>query len=169
VKSSGIEFVEVPALDARSPSTALKQKGRSTFQVELLAPGRGEEIGAAPAPEFGIHAVTLPYFGYLLEESQVTALLAREGCSAVRVPVAERFAIHKLIVSQLRRAGAKSQKDQAQALVLCAAVGELDPGALESAVQSIPLRARKHFQRARLLLRDALEKHHPRAWDALNS
>ncbi|MEA2164457.1 MAG: Nucleotidyltransferase [Thermoanaerobaculia bacterium] len=40
--------------------------------------------------------------GYLLKESQLTAVLTRERSCAVRVPVPERFAIHKLIVSALR-------------------------------------------------------------------
>ncbi|MGZ5459847.1 MAG: GSU2403 family nucleotidyltransferase fold protein [Thermoanaerobaculia bacterium] len=170
LKSSGIEFVEVPVLDRRSPSTAFKQRGRSTFQVELLAPGRGDEIASKPVPELGAHAVTLPFLGYLLAESQVTALLAREGCSAVRVPLPERFAIHKLIVSQLRRGrDARAQKDRGQALVLCAALGDMHPGALESAVRSVPVRARGHLRRALDPLRQPLEKEHPRAWEELNA
>ena len=35
----------------RAPATSFKQKGRSTFQVDLLAPGRGEEIGSVAVPE----------------------------------------------------------------------------------------------------------------------
>lgn len=167
---SGIEFVDVPGLDPRAPSTAFKQRGRATFQVELLAPGRGEEISSKPVPELAAHAVTLPHLGYLLAESQVTTLLAREGCVAVRVPLPERFAIHKLIVSQLRRGrDAKARKDRAQALVLCAALGDLHPGALESAVQSVPARARGHLRRAFEPLREPLVEQHPRAWDELHS
>ena len=170
LKTSGIDFVEVPELDSRAPSTALKERGRSTFQVELLAPARGDEIAATAAPELGVHAVTLPFLGYLVAESQVTALLAREGCSAVRVPLAERFAVHKLIVSQLRRGrDAKTQKDRAQALVLCASLGDMHPGALESAVKEVPRRALKDLRRALEQIRQPLENEHPRAWDELNS
>lgn len=170
LKKSGIEFVDVPGLDPRAPSTAFKQRGRSTFQVELLAPGRGDEISSKPVPELAAHALTLPHLGYLLAESQVTALLAREGCSAVRVPLAERFAVHKLIVSQLRRGrDAKAQKDRAQALVLCAALGDLHPGALESAVQRVPARVRGHLRRAIEPLRETLGEKHPRAWAELHS
>lgn len=167
---SGIEFVDVPGLDLRAPSTAFKQRGRSTFQVELLAPGRGDEISSKAVPELAAHAVTLPHLGYLLAESQVTTLLATAGCTAVRVPLPERFAVHKLIVSQLRRGrDAKAQKDRAQALVLSAALGDLHPGALESAVLSVPTRARGHLRRALEPLRETLGRKHPRAWDELHS
>lgn len=167
---SGIEFIEVPQLDRGAPPTSYKQRGRSTFQVELLAPGRGDEVGSAAVPELHAHAVTLPFFGYLLEQSQMTALLAREGCCAVRVPVPERFAVHKLIVSILRRGrDAKVQKDRAQALVLCAALGDLHPGALRSAVDDLPRRAVKHFRSVLQYLREPLELAHSRAWEELNA
>lgn len=169
LRSTGVPFVEVPSLDPRSPSTSFKERGRSTFQVEVLAPSAGDEIGSSAVPELGVHALTLPYLRYLLAESQVTALLAREGCCQVRVPTPERFAIHKLIVSQLRRGGdAKARKDRAQALVLCAALGELQPGALGSAVQAVPPGARKHLRRATEQIREALEPRHARAWEELS-
>ena len=125
LRESDIEFVEVPQLDVHMPSTSFKQRGRSTFQVDLLAPGRGDRIGTVRVPELGAHALTLPYLGYLLAESQMTVVLAREGCCAVAVPLPERFAVHKLIVSSLRAGrDAKSLKDRAQAAVLCAALAE---------------------------------------------
>jgi hypothetical protein len=169
LRESGIDFVEVPQLDSRLPATSFKQRGRSTFQIELLAPARGEEIGSAPVPELKAHAVTLPFFGYLLEESQMTAVLAREGCSPVRVPLPERFAVHKLVVSELRRGrDAKVQKDRSQATILCAALGQLYPGALRSAVDELPRRAVKYFRRALERVRNQLERHHHRAWDELH-
>jgi hypothetical protein len=169
LRDSGIEFVEVPQLDRRTPATSYKERGRSTFQIELLAPGRGEETGSAAVPELRTHAVTLPFLGYLLEESQITTILAREGCCAVRVPVPERFAVHKLVVSVLRGRDAKAQKDRAQALVLCAALGDLHPGALQSAVKDLPRRAVKHVRSALQHLREPLESAHSRAWDELNA
>ena len=167
LRESGIEFVDVPQLGRRTPATSFKQRGRSTFQIDLLAPARGEEIGSAAFPELNAHAVTLPFLGYLLKESQMTAILAREGCCAVRVPTAERYAIHKLIVAQLRGRSAKVQKDRAQALVLCAALGELHPGALRSAVEDVPRRAVKYLRRGLDDLRGQIEKPFPRAWAEL--
>jgi hypothetical protein len=88
----------------------------------------------------------------------------------VRVPIPERFAIHKLIVSELRRGGdAKLQKDRTQATVLCAALGESHPGALASALDEVPRRAVKYVRRALVSVRESLEKAHPRAWEELSS
>lgn len=170
LRDSGIEFVEVPQLERKQPSTSFKKRGRSTFQVNLLAPARGETYPTIRVSELLAHATGLPYLGYLLAETQVGALLAREGCCAVRVPLPERFAIHKLIVSAIRRGrNEKAQRDRAQAVVLSAALADLHPGALESAVKDIPRHASKYFRTALSTVRELIEKPHPRAWEALTS
>ncbi len=153
LQDSGIEFVEVPGLERRQPSTSFKKRGRSTFQVVLQTDATG-----------------LPYLGFLLAESQLGVLLAREGCCAVRIPLPERFAVHKLIVSAVRRSrDEKVQRDRGQAAALCAALAEIHPGALESAIESTPRRAAKYFRNAVQTLRGVLERAHPRAWEALTS
>ncbi len=170
LRDSGIEFVEVPQLHRKQPSTSFKKRGRSAFHVELLAPAADETYPTIRVSELQAHATGLPYLGYLLAESQLGALLAREGCCAVRVPLPERFAIHKLIVSAVRRSrDEKAQRDRAQAAVLCAALSELHPGALESAVEDIPKRASKYFRNALPAVRELIERAHPRAWEALTS
>ena len=100
LRDSGIESVELRRLDSRTPATSYKQRGRSTFQIELLAPARGEEIGSSAIPELHAQATTLPFLGYLLKESQLTAVLAQDGSCAVRVPIPERFAVRRLIKSR---------------------------------------------------------------------
>jgi hypothetical protein len=168
LRDSGIEFVEVPKLDHRSPPTSFKQRGRSQFHVDLLVPSPNEEFPVLPVPELKAHATGLPYLQYLLAESQTAALLAREGCCAVRVPLPERFAIHKLLVSQLRVGrGMKSDKDVHQASVLCAALAEHHPGAIESALAAMPRRARRYLPPALEAARRHLERDHPRAWEEL--
>lgn len=168
LKDSGIEFVEVPGLKHGQPSTSFKQRGRSAFHVDLLVPSPNETFPLVPVPELKTHAIGLPYLGYLLAESQDAALLAREGCCIVRVPLPERFAVHKLIVSQLRRGReAKSDKDIFQACVLCAALAESHPGSIESAAHQLPVRSRKHFKRSLAIARRYLEADHPRAWEEL--
>ena len=62
------------------------------------------------------------------------AAISTLGVVAVRVPIPARFALHKMIVSRLRRGGSeKSDKDLRQAALLVAALGELEPGAIEDA------------------------------------
>jgi hypothetical protein len=169
LRASGIEFVEVPRLARDEPATSFKQRGRSQFHVDLLVPSRDESFPIVPVPELKAHATGLPYLQYLLEQSQTGALLAREGCCAVRVPLPERFAIHKLLVSQLRVGrGGKSDKDVQQASVLCAALADGHPGALESALQAVPRKARKYLPPAREAARRYLERDHPRAWEELS-
>lgn len=168
LRSSGIEFIEVPALDRDQPPTSFKQRGRSRFHVDLLAPAAGETFPTIGVPELRAFATGLPYLGFLLAESQTSVLLGREGCFGVRVPLPERFAVHKLIVSRLRTGSeAKAERDIVQACTLAAAVAEIHPGALESAVAHIPPRARKYFKKALPAAQRWLTPSHPRAWEEL--
>lgn len=168
LQESGIEFVEVPALDWSRPATSFKQRGRSSFRVDLLVPSPDETFPSLPVAELKAYATGLPYLSYLLADSQTAPLLAREGCCAVRVPLPERFAIHKLIVAQLRgAASAKSDKDVLQASALCAALAELHPGALETAITAVPRGAKKHLSRGIQTARRYLEDAHPRAWEEI--
>jgi hypothetical protein len=169
LRETGIDFVEVPSLDRKKPATSFKQKGRARFHVDLLVPSPDESFPTVPVPELAAHAMGLPYLKYLLAESQTGAVLAREGCCAVRVPLPERFAVHKLIVSRQRSGrSAKSDKDVQQAAVLCAALAEMHPGALEEAVAAIPKRAAGRFKAALESLRAHLPEDH-RAWEELTS
>jgi hypothetical protein len=168
LRTSGIPFAEMPNLGRRQPSTSYKEAGRSFFQVDLLVPSGSDEVGIAPVPELRAHAAALPYLRYLLGGSQECVVLAREGCCLSRVPAPERFAIHKLIVSQLRKPGAKARNDVAQAAVLMAVLAEHHPGALEEAADAVPASARKLVTKAAALASAALAAH-PRAVQALNS
>ena len=104
-----------------------------------------------------------------LQKSQTAMLMAREGCCPVRVPLPERFAVHKLLVSRLRTGReAKSDKDVFQACVLCAVLAESHPGAIESAVAQIPRRAKKYLTPAVKAARRFLEPAHGRAWEELS-
>lgn len=168
LRESGIDFVEVPQLDNRKPSTSFKQQGRSRFHVDLLVPSTTGEIQIVEVPELMAHATALPYLAYVLGRTEMATLIAREGCCPVRVPVAERFAVHKLVVSRLRvNRSAKTEKDMFQAAVLLAALGEKFPGAIESAVEDLPVSARRYLVEAvpQVL---ALMQAHPRASEELD-
>lgn len=169
IKESGIAFVEVPQLNKRKPSTSFKEAGNAFFQVDLLVPSSTDEIRTVRVPELGAHATALPYLKYLLAESQESVLLAREGCCSVRVPAPERFALHKLLVSQLRRQrGERSMKDVSQASVLLAVLAERHPGAIEQAAKAVPASARKHLAAASAVASAQLQSH-ARAIEALEA
>jgi hypothetical protein len=146
LRDSGINFVEIPQLDNKKPSTSFKQQGSSRFHVDLLVPSPNSEIQIIEVPELMARATALPYLSYVLGETEIASLIAREGCCLVRVPVAERFAVHKLVVSQLRvNRDTKTEKDIFQAAVLLAALGEKFPGAIESAVENLPVSAHRYL------------------------
>lgn len=163
LRDSGIHFVEVPALDRKGPSTSFKQQGVSRFHVDLLVASPDDQVRIIKVPELNAHATALPYLAYVLSQTQISTLIGREGCCPVRVPVAERFAVHKLVVSQLRTSrNTKTEKDIHQASVLLAALGERYPGAIEAAVNDLPVSARKYLVRACVPALELLRSH-PRA------
>ena len=168
LKRSGLAFIEVPDLDSRRPSTSFKEAGKSFFQVDLLVPSADEDTRVVEVPELKAHATSLPYLQYLLAQTQQIAILAREGCCMVATPTPERFAWHKLMVSQLRKRGDKALKDVEQAAVLLAALSEHHPGALEDAADAIPLSAKKYVRKAAVVARERLQAH-PRALEVIDS
>ena len=168
LRQSGLDFVDIPQMDVSKPSASFKEAGKSLFHVDLLVPSSTENIGTLAVPELNAHATALPYLKYALGEHQEATLLAREGCCRLRVPTPERFALHKLIVSQLRGRSAKSLKDVSQACVLLAVLAERHPGAIEDAAKAIPVSARAHVKNSYEKARDDLVAH-PRAIEVLDS
>jgi hypothetical protein len=170
LKDSGIEFVEVPGLPSTRHPTSYKEKGTSRFHLDLLVPSKPGAFPIVPIPELRAHAQGLPHLDYLLADTQTAALLAREGVAAVRVPTAERFALHKLLVSQVRRGrDAKTGRDLRQAAVLLAVLADEHPGAIEEAAADLARAARGHVKRARTALRAHLPESCARAWETLDA
>jgi hypothetical protein len=170
LRATGIEFFEVPSLDRRQHGTSFKERGGSNFRVDLLVPSADDSYPTVPVPELKAHAQGLPYLAYLLSASQEIPVLSSHGSVMVRVPVPERYAIHKLIVSQLRhKSSSKPEKDLRQAAVLIEALVERYPGAIEDAISAVPKSAMRHVARAI----KALEQHLPptavSAWDILHA
>ena len=165
LRESGIDFVDVPRLKRGAPPTSYKEKGRSRFTFDLLVPVAGERIETLPVPELDAHATGLPYLRYLLTETQTGAAMSSHGVAAVRIPVPERFALHKAVIAQLRVGRTeKSRKDLRQAAVLIAAMGELHPGALEAAFVKTAASSREYIRKSLETMRADLESH-PQAWD----
>lgn len=114
--NSGMGFLEVPALNRKSPSTKFKIRGQE-LAVELLTPMRGRDT-AKPVEIPGLSAFAEPvrFLNYLLDDIQLAVLLYKHGV-LINVPAPARFAFHKLVISQRRRAGdvEKIKRDLAQA------------------------------------------------------
>jgi hypothetical protein len=88
----------------------------------------------------------------------------------VRVPVPERYALHKLIVSQLRsKTSTKPEKDLRQAAILIKVLAQGFPGALEDASEVLPNSALRHVSRALEALTHHLPKSAGVAWDTLQT
>jgi hypothetical protein len=110
----------------------------------------------------------LPYLAYLLGVSQEIPILSPHGAVLVRVPVPERYAVHKLMVSQLRdKSSSKPEKDLRQAAVLMEVLSERFPGAVEDALKAVPKSAAKLIRQAKKALEQHLPKAAAAAWDAL--
>lgn len=167
LRESGIDFVDVPGMGHADPPTRFKEKGRSRFTFDLLVPASGNEIQIESVPELKAHATALPYLRYLIAQTQDGAVMSKHGVAAVRVPLPERFALHKLIVAQLRTGRPqKSIKDQQQAAALIAALGELHPGALLEAYEGTPTSVRKHIRTGLRQIQPALTGHQ-RGWQEI--
>ena len=170
LRETGLDFFPVPALHRRAPSTSFAERGGSRLRVDLLVPSPDSEYPTIPVPERGAHAKGLPYLAYLLGVSQEVPILSPHGVVMVRVPVPERFAVHKLIVSQLRAGvSTKPEKDLRQAGTVIEAVTERFPNAVADALAAVPKSANRYVTRAI----KALERHLPfsaeSAWDELRT
>ena len=170
LRETGIEFFAVPALDRRPASTSFAERGGSRLRVDLLVPSKSDEYPIVPVPELKAHAKGLPYLAFLLGASQEIPALSPHGVVMVRTPTPERYAVHKLIVSQLRaEVSSKPEKDLRQAATLIEAVAERFPGAIEEALAAVPKGAARHIARARESLKRYLPSSSEVAWDALEA
>ena len=116
-------FASVPHLVERTRTAAFVNA--EGFRVEFLSPNRGSDdnqTGLTTLPSAGgASGVPLRYLDYLIETPDRSVLLHGSGIP-VLVPRPERFAVHKLMVSSMRRDEAKATKDARQAAFLFAAL-----------------------------------------------
>jgi len=145
--NSGMGFLEVPALNRKSPSTKFKIRGQE-LAVELLTPMQGRDT-TKPVSIAGLGAFAEPvrFLDYLLEDTQPATLLYKHGIF-INVPAPARFAFHKLVVSQRRRAGLieKIKRDLAQAEQLFEVLVEGRPGDLILAYEAAEKMGEKFIQ-----------------------
>jgi len=130
-----LAFEPVPGLD-RHRSWRWRQSQKNLL-VEFLTPSFSDTEDTRPLQALGVHAQSLHYLNFLLAEPIPAALCYRNGV-LVQIPRPERFAIHKLIVSDRRREGAdslKSIKDRRQAAFLIEILARDRPDELREAYQ----------------------------------
>lgn len=130
---SGLEFEPIPSVDDRKV-WRWRQTRQQTL-VEFLTPSFDDEQGLRDLPALGVSAQSLHFLNYLIAEPLTVPLLYRSG-ALIQIPRPERFAIHRLIVSERRRgfdAVQKAQKDRSQAAFLIRVLAEEDPHALAEA------------------------------------
>jgi hypothetical protein len=110
---------------------------RSETLVEFLTPSFEEDEGLRPFAALGVHAQSLHYLNYLIAEPITAAVPYRSGV-LVQIPRPERFAIHKLIVSDRRNEGSdsvKARKDRLQAQFIISVLAEDRPDDLREAYE----------------------------------
>lgn len=125
------DFAPVPSLEPGRTWRWRQTQGSAL--VEFLTPAFGEE-GLRDLPALGVQAQALHHLNYLIADPIPAAIPYRSGV-LVQIPRPERYAIHKLIVADRRRAvdRLKSAKDRAQAAFLIAALSRDRPDDLAEA------------------------------------
>jgi hypothetical protein len=125
-------FRDIPnPTDGRHSSSFTARGG---LRVDFLTPARGSVTDKPqPLPSFKTEAQPLPFLDYLIYEPEPAIILYNAGIY-VQVPAPQRYAIHKLIVSQRRPEGAaKRDKDIRQSEALLEVLAERRPSELKRA------------------------------------
>src|SRR5206468_11110914 len=102
-------------------------------------PSTSYKIEAAPVEELRSHAQTIPLLDYLVDDALDSIVLSPNQVVPVKLPAAERFALHKLYSSQRRGSQRdKARKDLEQAALLVAVLEEETPGLLGDVAKDLP-------------------------------
>lgn len=137
------KFIEIPALNPKSPSTSWQTEDRE-LRVDVLTPlvGRARK-DTIELPSLGAYAKALRFLDFLLMETLRAAVLTGSGVLA-RVPTPERYALHKLIIAQRRSAVErdKALKDLAQAQVLLEVLVEDRPDDIKDVWEDLGARGK---------------------------
>jgi len=134
-------FMPVPQLNHRQPSTSFRVRGRE-LRVDFLMPMMGRSRDK-PVYLPHLHTAVQPlrFLDYLVEQAEQGVIVANRGI-LVNVPNAGRFALHKLIISQVRENRSKAEKDIHQAAQLCEVLLESRPGDLAKAYTALASRGK---------------------------
>jgi hypothetical protein len=119
-------FQPVPHIHSEQNVTSYRPS--SGLGVDFLTPNEGPDTDVPKRlPAFQTDADPLRFLDYLIRDPEPAIVLHDAGVY-VLVPVPERYAVHKLIVSRRRRAGAaKQQKDIRQSSALLGLLAQRRP------------------------------------------
>lgn len=159
-------FLPVPGLDADTPTTSFKVRGKG-LRVDLLTPAPATGSRPVPVPRFAAAAQPMRFLDYVIGSS-VTAAIIDGGAVSVNVPDPARFALHKLLVAQERPAamGAKREKDLSQAGQVLDVLLEDRPGDVSLAWDALAERGASWTDRVERSL-PALKRHSAAAADTI--
>jgi len=116
----------------RKPSTSWILADAS-YAIDFLTPSFRDEEGPVELPALKMWAQSLHYLDFLIADPIDAVTPYMEGL-LVKIPRPERYAVHKLIISQRRKGGsAKAKKDIEQARTLIWAMAEDRPHQLRAA------------------------------------
>jgi len=145
------DFSPIPSLD-RNRVWRWRQATTETI-IEFLTPSFEENESLRDLPALGVSARSLHFLNYLIADPLPAAAVYRNGI-LIRIPRPERFAIHKLIISDRRKDGPeslKAKKDLLQAELLIDVLTEDRPGDLADAYEDALSRGprwREHLERS---------------------
>jgi len=126
----------VPALEKGKISARWCMKGGGA-SLDFLTPSFSETEGLRHLEALNVTAQSLHFLNYLIADPIPAIAIYRSGL-LVQIPRPERFAIHKLILSERRRGHqrGKAQKDVRQAKVLIEFLLEARPSELLEAYET---------------------------------
>lgn len=158
IESLQMGFFPVPAMNMKHPSTTFAIR-KSQLRLDLLTPKVSDSDAPVLIPRFNCAAQPLSYLGYLIEDP-VPAVLLDTDPVLINVPQPVRYALHKLIVSQVRdlSKATKSDKDLQQAYQILGVLKEDRPNDIPPAWEDLVSRGPKWARFAKAGLEDMEKK-----------
>ena len=136
-------FYPVPRLNHKEPSTNFAIR-KSLLRLDVLTPKTTESDSPVYIKRFNCAAEPISYLSYLIE-SPASAVLLDSKPVLVNVPQPARYALHKLIVSQVRdvSGAVKSKKDLQQAYQILSVLQSDRPFDIQQAWNDLVVRGPK--------------------------
>ena len=136
-------FFAVPRLNHKEPSTNYAIR-KSQLRLDILTPKTQESDSPVLIKRFRCAAEPLSYLSYVIE-SPARSVLLDTAPVLINIPQPVRYAMHKLIVSQVRDASsdAKRPKDLYQAHQILSVLQENRPFDIEPAWKNLIERGSK--------------------------